>query len=635
MKGKIVICLLLSLILLLSLCEAALCGPGGFLEDIKPQHPPGEEPQPLLTFTFPGAGPETAFEMPLPNGWKTVYTGTAEENPMYVIFMPQIPVQAICVTVENLPAMDSIEKYKELSKSPLYLVDQKYLTYVKDLKLIEKEDMIAWESVWHIKKGWKMGISDNTLEKNGGSEGMILNSMYIIKGVTFTITGYTIMAGKDDFGKMFGHVDQNFKPGTPPDAVATNQGQPPPTDNNQPENNGQTNNNTDISLTDTESRETAPPSLKILEPSNLKEERNLVVEYEGSTVHITGIADDESGVAQVIINGTEAQLTSVGEKNLQAVTEDMKKPLEFNSDILLTIGENKIEIVAVDVAGNKTTRTYTLNRVSDMGEVSPVKGEQWAVVIGISKFKNPGINPLNYTDDDAMAVYNYLITQGGFPEDHIKLLLNEEATTVNIRSALGEFLSRKAGKDDLVFIYFAGHGAPEADPASKDSDGYSKYMVTYDTEPESLYATAFPMSEIATIFDRIYAEKIVFFIDSCYSGASGGRTFSGDSGGRAMNISDNFLTEMSGKGRLIITASNANEISLEKDELGHGVFTYYMLEGLQGAGDTDGNGYITVDELYGFLYDKVADVSEQRQHPVKKGESEGQIVIGITKETEE
>jgi uncharacterized caspase-like protein len=96
------------------------------------------------------------------------------------------------------------------------------------------------------------------------------------------------------------------------------------------------------------------------------------------------------------------------------------------------------------------------------------------------------------------------------------------------------------------------------------------------------------------------------------------------------NISDSFLERLTeGKGKIILTASSANEVSVEKDELGHGVFTYYVIEGLKGRADIDRDGLITVDEIYRYVTEKVTSATGQEQHPVKKGTVEGQLVLGV------
>jgi uncharacterized caspase-like protein len=210
------------------------------------------------------------------------------------------------------------------------------------------------------------------------------------------------------------------------------------------------------------------------------------------------------------------------------------------------------------------------------------------------------------------------------------LILDEEATLEKLRSTLGTSLRRRAGKDDTVIIFLASHGATEKDASSPDGDGLEKYILPYNADPKDLYASAMPMSEVARIFQRVSSERLVFISDTCYSGASGGRTI--QAAGKRATISDSFLDRLSqGKGRVILTASDTSEISVEKDDLKHGVFTYYLLEGLRGRADFDRDGMVTVDEIYQYVSEKVPKATGNDQHPVRKGESKGQIVLGVVK----
>jgi len=246
--------------------------------------------------------------------------------------------------------------------------------------------------------------------------------------------------------------------------------------------------------------------------------------------------------------------------------------------------------------------------------------------VGIDSY--PNIRPLKYAVADARAFYELLVTGNQVPVENVFLLLNEQATLQELRSTLGTKVKNKAGADDMVIIYFAGHGATERDMMSPDGDGLEKYLLPHGADPNDLYASALPMREVAHIFHRIRSERLVFVADACYSGASGGRTVS-VSGVRA-NLSDRFLERLAGgKGKVIITASSANEVSVEKDELGHGVFTYYLVQGLRGPADADADGLITVDEAYRYVSEKVPAATGQEQHPVKKGSVEGQLVMGI------
>lgn len=96
-------------------------------------------------------------------------------------------------------------------------------------------------------------------------------------------------------------------------------------------------------------------------------------------------------------------------------------------------------------------------------------------------------------------------------------------------------------------------------------------------------------------------------------------------------ISDIFLDRITkGKGRIILSASGANELAKEDDQLKHGIFTYYLLKGLKGDADSDKDGFVTIDEIYSYLSDIIPRVTGRDQNPVKKGEVEGQIFIGKT-----
>src|SRR5262249_30446500 len=157
----------------------------------------------------------------------------------------------------------------------------------------------------------------------------------------------------------------------------------------------------------------------------------------------------------------------------------------------------------------------------------PVQNDRWAVVIGIGNYEHPGIPRLKYSVPDAEAVYRTLIGPAGLKKDNVLLLTDRtdrKPTLKNIKYALGTFLSRVAKKDDTVLIFFAGHGAPETDPRGLERDGLAKYLIPSDADPDDLFSTALPMDDLQAIFGRIESERVVAFIDACYSGAAGGRT---------------------------------------------------------------------------------------------------------------
>lgn len=373
-----------------------------------------------------------------------------------------------------------------------------------------------------------------------------------------------------------------------------------------------------------QARQSSPPRIAVVTPTNPEDPiKSELVRFQGVVMDNRGVAD-----VQIEVNGRSYGNAHTGRRGLGVVArpggaqrlENQGTAMNFYQDVHLQPHDNRVVIRARNIDGLVTEEVMDLQVDVDRPQV-------WAAVIGIGDYSNPLVPDLRFTVPDAEAMYAYLIDDLGVPEDHVFKLIDGDATSQRMKSVLGTELRRRAGEDDLVIIYYAGHGAPELDARNLDGDGLEKYLLSWEADPEDLYGTAFSMNEIANIFGRIQAQRVIFIADACYSGASGGRTFGG---GMRATISDAFLDRISGsgRGRVILSASSANEPSQERSDLGHGVFTYYLLEGLKGAADGNRDGVITVDEAYDYVAEKVPEDTGQTQHPVKKGEVEGELIMG-------
>jgi len=286
-----------------------------------------------------------------------------------------------------------------------------------------------------------------------------------------------------------------------------------------------------------------------------------------------------------------------GRNSLEAHYLDRRQRLHYAS-FLLQFGEP-----------SSTKGTRSIPSMPRPAAPQRITGEKYAVVVGISKFKNSigGIPNLKYAAKDAAAFQQFLESPAGgsFPHENIKTLFDEDATSQNIRSALLTFLT-KPRPQDLVVIYFAGHGA--ADP----NDNRNLYLLAYDTDPNDMGGTAFPMVEFQEIFDRVVkARHVVTFIDACHSfGITGERASSHQN-----NLVNQYLERFaSAADRAVITASDVSELSLEGPQWGggHGVFTYYLLEGLGGKASS---GAVTAGELFSYLAQQVPKATGGQQHP--------------------
>lgn len=339
------------------------------------------------------------------------------------------------------------------------------------------------------------------------------------------------------------------------------------------------------------------------------------------TIQLIGVIEDDTALlkVEITVNGTPIILKM--ERGITIDSSELPARIEFNEQIPIAVGQNQLHIRAEDTSGRISEKLVSIERVAS-------RGTAWAVVVGVNDY--PNLPRLKYAVNDAQAFHDFLIDSALVKPDNVFRVVDDQATLNSLRTVLGTKLKKRARKGDKVIIYFAGHGATESDVNSPDGDGLEKYLLPYDADPENLYATALPMREIAHILNRIQSDSLIFIADSCYSGASGGRTVS--IGGIRSTLSDNYIDRISGgKGRVILTASAANEISMEDESLGHGIFTYYLIKGLKGMADYDSDGYITVDEAYRYVSEQVPEATGQAQHPIKKGSVEGQLVLGVVR----
>jgi hypothetical protein len=238
----------------------------------------------------------------------------------------------------------------------------------------------------------------------------------------------------------------------------------------------------------------------------------------------------------------------------------------------------------------------------------PDVNQKWALVIGIAEFQNRRLN-LKYTRADAQAVAELLRdpVYGRFRSDHVRFIVNADATTVNIRAGLN-WLARSATEDDLAVIYIATHGTAR----EQDTAGVN-YVVAHDTDVESLdglYSTAIPMVEITTVVrTRIKALKVAVILDTCHSQGAVAQTVT-----IPQSVSVQTLDHIKeGTGRVILAASQTEESSYESAKLGHGLFTYYLLQGLKQQKDA------SIATVYQYVQAQVAreaSANGWKQHPV-------------------
>jgi uncharacterized caspase-like protein len=243
----------------------------------------------------------------------------------------------------------------------------------------------------------------------------------------------------------------------------------------------------------------------------------------------------------------------------------------------------------------------------------PPDAKTFALVVGISKYqKLPQDLWLQYPDADATTFGQHLASPrgGGVPADQMLQLTNEQATTAAIRNAFQTFLKTRPGKNDTVYILIAGHG-------TVDSSG--AYILTWDSDPENLSGTALPMAELHSVVEEALLKvgHVILLADVCRAATIAGQKTTALGG----------VVEQIGEapGELLgLMAARPRELSLEGPAFGggHGAFTWSVLKGLEGAADSDHDGFVTAGELIDFVTADVPGLTRNQQHPRDFGNME-------------
>lgn len=224
---------------------------------------------------------------------------------------------------------------------------------------------------------------------------------------------------------------------------------------------------------------------------------------------------------------------------------------------------------------------------------------RFALVIGIDKYA--GGWALDAAVADAKAVAERLKDLNF----QVKMLLDQEATYANMRSALGNW-PKKTQLDDQVLIYFAGHGLTEGLPNQRKEG----YILPVDVNLKDLYSTAISMEELRDLSKRIPARHVLYVFDSCYSGLGLSR-----SARAPQKIDSTYLETLKGQRAVyMITAGRADERANEA--YGHGLFTLHFLDGIAGAADiSPKDGIVQASELGEFLAEVVGRDSANYSNP--------------------
>ena len=309
---------------------------------------------------------------------------------------------------------------------------------------------------------------------------------------------------------------------------------------------------------------------------------------------------------------TPLKSLEVDGREITSVVQNENGDWIFNAQVPLPDpGRHQVEVVAEDQAGMVARQSFVVERARQVRISQPGKGRRIALIVGVSKYADHSID-LAYADADAKALYDYLTSPAlgpaAFRPQDIQLLLDEKATVANITTGLREFL-HQAREDDFVLFFFAGHGA--ADPNNLKE----LYLLAHDTSPKKIAGTGLLMRHVREAISDIEARDVLILTDACHS--AGMAASKGQRGLTDNAVNQAFLEKMlhSSGGLAILTASEAAQVSLEDAKIRHGVFTDFLLRGLQGKADANHDQIVTLGEIMEYVRDNVKQTTAGRQIP--------------------
>jgi tetratricopeptide (TPR) repeat protein len=243
----------------------------------------------------------------------------------------------------------------------------------------------------------------------------------------------------------------------------------------------------------------------------------------------------------------------------------------------------------------------------------------YALVIGVGDYRSlPATAKLAFAERDAEAIYSVLISPegGNFRAENVRKLTGAKATLANMKKELETWLPGAAKPEDRVLVYFAGHGF--VDPKSGKA-----FLAPYDLDPNNIAATGYSMDQLGKIIgSSVQAKWKVLLTDSCHSGAITPEQ------GEIVNKS---LLDLN-RSMFSMTASRARERSFESKDWGggHGIFTYYVVRGMEGYADENKDSIVTADELAEYVRRNVREASRGQQNPtVDKGNFDPQMLLAF------
>ena len=329
---------------------------------------------------------------------------------------------------------------------------------------------------------------------------------------------------------------------------------------------------------------------------------------------ITGTARDNIAIAEVRVDGQRVPLKNNG---------------RFEWQGFIPAGGKSVVVEAIDTAGLSSMQQVRIERGQIQqargpifADLDPTAGKRvqannnaLALIVGIADYKRTDASAI-YADKDGQYFHDYASLKLGIPDSNIKTMLNDKAEQGDVILAVKDWIRRSStqGKTD-VYVFFAGHGLAS-------QDGEKMYLLPFDGHPRLLDDTAISRERLFSDIASANPRSVTVFLDTCYSGTTRSSDMliaSRPIGIRALeqSIPDNFT---------VMTAAAGDQTAKPLEEAKHGMFSYFLMKGMEGEADANNDNQITASELHAYVEQNVIQQSSGLQTPELQGEASRVLV---------
>ena len=227
--------------------------------------------------------------------------------------------------------------------------------------------------------------------------------------------------------------------------------------------------------------------------------------------------------------------------------------------------------------------------------------DDWGLIIGIEDYAR--LPSVDYARKDALIMKDYFIRVLGVKEENVISLIDGDATKARLEGYLKEYLPSNIGKDTTLYVYFAGHGAPDIEEGDP-------YLIPHDGDTKFIEQTGYRLTSFYQDLNNLGTQRVYVFLDSCFSGVAARAAEMLIKGARPALVHVKEV-RLQSAAVISLSASSAGQMSNIYPATKHGLFTYFLLRALKGEADADDDSWISVREIFEYVKSHVTRVSRK------------------------